>query len=190
MKVPLLRCFRMDTTAKNGRDSLPLSRIDAKLTRTMTRVLFICLGNICRSPAAEIVFRKMVGDAGLAESFEIDSAGTIGHHKGNPPDSRMSSHLASRGYDVDGRSRPLCAADLKNFDLLLTMDEENLADTLLLDPDEKFHEKIKPFVEFLSRTNAPRIPDPYYGGDEGFTHVINLLEDGCAGLLKKIVETK
>ncbi len=142
------------------------------------------MGNICRSPAAEIVFRKMVEDAGLEGSFEIDSAGTIGYHEGNPPDARMSSHLKNRGYHVEGKSRPLRKSDLKDFDLLLTMDEENLSDTLRLDHDGKFHGKVKPFVDFLRENEAPRIPDPYYGGDKGFAHVIDLLEDGCAVLLE------
>jgi protein-tyrosine phosphatase len=154
----------------------------------MTRVLFICMGNICRSPAAEIVFRKMVHDAGLEGDFEIDSAGTIGFHKGNPPDSRMAAHLAKNGYTVDGQSRQLVAGDLKNFDILLTMDEENFADTLSLNPSGEFHHKVKPFVDFLTEHDEPRIPDPYYGGDRGFAHVIDLLEDGCAALLGELSE--
>ena len=143
------------------------------------------MGNICRSPAAEIVFRKMVEDAGRSDEFEIDSAGTIGFHKGNPPDPRMSAHLAKQGYGVDGHSRQLVAADLREFDILLTMDEQNLADTLALDPSGELHHKVKPFADFLTANDAPRIPDPYYGGDRGFAHVIDLLEDGCAALLGK-----
>jgi protein-tyrosine phosphatase len=150
----------------------------------MTRVLFICMGNICRSPAAEIVFRKMVGDGGRGDEFEIDSAGTIGFHKGNPPDQRMAAHLAKRGYRIEGRSRQLQAADLNDFDILLTMDEENLADTLALDPTGGLLHKVKPFVDFLREHETPRIPDPYYGGDQGFAHVIDLLEDGCSALLE------
>ncbi len=149
----------------------------------MKRVLFVCMGNICRSPAAEIVFRKMVIDAGREGDFEIDSAGTIGFHKGNPPDPRMAAHLAKRGYPVQGRARQLVASDLRDFDLILTMDEDNLADALALDPSRKFHHKVKPFVDFLRENEAPRIPDPYYGGDSGFAHVIDLLEDGCSNLL-------
>ena len=149
----------------------------------MTRVLFICMGNICRSPAAEIVFRKLVDDEGRGDEFEIDSAGTIGFHKGNPPDPRMASHLGKRGYRVEGRSRQLHASDLNKFDILLVMDEENLADTLSLDPSGELHHKVKPFVDFLGENEVPRIPDPYYGGDRGFAHVIDLLEDGCSVLL-------
>jgi len=162
----------------------------AAFISAMTRVLFICMGNICRSPAAEIVFRKMVADAGLEGEFEIDSAGTIGFHKGNPPDPRMASHLGKSGYAVEGRSRQLVADDLSDFDLLLTMDEENLADTLALDPTGRLHHKVQPFVGFLTEHDEPRIPDPYYGGDRGFAHVIELLEDGCAALLEKLSPEK
>jgi protein-tyrosine phosphatase len=151
----------------------------------MTRILFVCMGNICRSPAAEIVFRKMVGDVGRDDEFEIDSAGTIGFHKGKPPDARMAAHLARNGYTVEGRSRQLTAVDLGEFDLILTMDEENLADALALDPTGGLHHKVQPFVGFLTEHDEQRIPDPYYGGDEGFAHVIELLEDGCAALLGK-----
>ncbi|MDP4624755.1 MAG: low molecular weight phosphotyrosine protein phosphatase [Akkermansiaceae bacterium] len=155
----------------------------------MKRILFICMGNICRSPAAEIVFRKMVEDAGLDDRFEIDSAGTIGYHEGNPPDSRMCSHLEARGYEISGRSRPLRESDLGHYDLLLTMDEENLADTLRLDRNGDFGGRIKPFVDYLSEHEAERIPDPYYGGDAGFAHVIDLMEDGCRNLLTELSET-
>lgn len=141
------------------------------------------MGNICRSPAAEIVFRKFVDDAGLADSFEIDSAGTIGYHEGNSPDPRMCSHLMARGYEIEGRSRPLRESDLRDFDLLLPMDEENLADVLRMDRSGECGGRIKPFVEYLTEHEAVRIPDPYYGGDAGFSHVIDLIEDGCRNLL-------
>ena len=156
----------------------------------MTRVLFICMGNICRSPAAEIVFRKMAEDAGRGDEFGIDSAGTIGFHKGSPPDPRMSDQLTKRGYAVKGRSRQLVAGDLCDFDILLTMDGENLTDTLTLDPSGKLHHKVKPFAGFLRENDAPEIPDPYYGGDRGFAHVIDLLEDGCASLLDSLVDAQ
>jgi protein-tyrosine phosphatase len=152
----------------------------------MKRILFVCMGNICRSPAAEIVFRKMVCDADLADRFDIDSAGTIGFHKGKPPDSRMAAHLAKNGYKVEGRSRQLTAGDLREFDLILTMDEDNLADALALDPSGKLHHKVMPFVDFVTEHDEPRIPDPYYGGEEGFACVIELLEDGCAELLDQL----
>lgn len=147
------------------------------------------MGNICRSPAAEIIFRKLVNDTGLADGFVIDSAGTIGYHEGNPPDPRICSNLEARGYEISGRSRPLKESDLRDFDLLLPMDEENLADTLQLDRNGDFGGRIRPFVDYLTEHEADHIPDPYYGGDAGFAHVIDLLEDGCRNLLSEISET-
>lgn len=149
-------------------------------------VLFVCLGNICRSPAAEIIFRKQTTEAGLADCFHIDSAGTIGHHEGSPPDPRMSEALHRRGYPVTGRSRKIRVEDLRNFDLIVTMDESNFADVRWRDPEERFHDKIRPFVSFCQRHSDPRVPDPYYGGQRGFDHVITLLEDGCEGILTEL----
>ncbi len=149
------------------------------------RVLFVCMGNICRSPAAEIIFRHQVADAGREQDFEIDSAGTISYHTGNPPDPRMAETLQRRGYRVTGRARQIQKADLERFDLILTMDEENLENVRKLDPDGRHHGKIRPFVDYLRELESPRIPDPYYGGQKGFERVIDLLEDGCQGLLEQ-----
>ncbi len=148
------------------------------------RVLFVCLGNICRSPAAEIIFRKLVADAGRDREFEIDSAGTIGHHTGEPPDSRMAESLQSQGFPVQGRARQLLESDLENFDLIVAMDESNLRDVRLLDKAERHGEKIRPLVSFCREHDDLRVPDPYYGGQRGFDHVIELLKDGCAGILE------
>ena len=150
------------------------------------RVLFVCLGNICRSPAAEIIFRKMVDDAGRAAEFEIDSAGTIGHHEGAPPDSRMSDALKRNGYAISGKARRIAARDLETFDLIVTMDESNLADVRSLDSEGRFHSKIQPFVGFCRTHDDLRVPDPYYGGQRGFDHVIRLLGDGCEGILESL----
>lgn len=150
------------------------------------KILFVCLGNICRSPAAEIIFRQQAENAGLLDGFHIDSAGIIGHHQGSQPDPRMAAALQGRGYPVTGRARKIRLDDLRLFDLIVTMDETNLADVRGLDPDGSFDEKIRPFVSFCSRHNDPRVPDPYYGGQRGFDHVINLLEDGCEGILAEI----
>jgi len=147
-------------------------------------ILFVCMGNICRSPAAEIIFRKHVADAGLEDQLTIDSAGTIRHHAGNPPDPRMSESLARRGYTPRGRARRITAEDLDRFDLILTMDEDNLADVRSLARTDEQLEKIRPFVNYLTELQAPRIPDPYYGGQKGFEQVIELLEDGCRGLIR------
>lgn len=150
------------------------------------KILFVCLGNICRSPAAEIIFRHQAEKAGLLDGLQIDSAGVIGHHQGSPPDPRMAAALQGRGYQVTGRARKIRLDDLRAFDLIITMDETNLADVRGLDPDGLHHEKIRPFVDFCTRHHDPRVPDPYYGGQRGFDHVINLLEDGCEGILTEL----
>lgn len=147
------------------------------------RVIFVCLGNICRSPAAEIIFRKLVTDAGREAEFEIDSAGTIGHHAGAPPDSRMAVTLESRGYRVCGKSREIHSADVERFDLIVTMDETNQEDVRRLDRSGARHDRIRPLVSFCRDHDDPRVPDPYYGGQRGFDHVMRLLEDGCQGVL-------
>ena len=152
------------------------------------RVLFVCLGNICRSPAAEIIFRKLVADAGREADFEIDSAGTIGHHRGGPPDSRMAGSLERQGYEVAGCARQILPMDLEHFDLIVTMDESNLSDVRSLDPSGKLHPKIRELVGFCNDHDDLRVPDPYYGGQRGFDHVIRLLEDGCAGILRHFHE--
>lgn len=154
------------------------------LIRPHHRILFVCMGNICRSPAAEIIFRKFVADARREEDFEIDSAGTIGHHAGAPPDTRMSDSLERHGYTVKGCARQIRADDLVSFDLIVTMDESNLTDVRKLDPSGELHSKIRPLVSFCKEHDDLRVPDPYYGGQRGFDHVIRLLEDGCAGILR------
>ncbi|MDX1680780.1 MAG: low molecular weight protein-tyrosine-phosphatase [Akkermansiaceae bacterium] len=150
------------------------------------RILFVCMGNICRSPAAEIIFRKLVCEAGLEEAFEIDSAGTIGYHAGNPPDSRMTEALRDRGYEVCGRSRQIVAGDLEQFDRILTMDEDNLADVLSLSEDPEHRAKVQGIIDHLQQLQSENIPDPYYGGQKGFERVIELLEDACQGLLDSL----
>jgi protein-tyrosine phosphatase len=153
-------------------------------TRPPHRVLFVCLGNICRSPAAEIIFRKQVADAGRAAQFEIDSAGTIGHHAGAPPDPRMAESLRQKGFTVEGLARQIQPDDLMTFDLIVTMDESNQSDVRNLDKTGDLHAKIRPFVSFCRHHDDLRVPDPYYGGQRGFDHVIRMLEDGCEGILE------
>jgi protein-tyrosine phosphatase len=151
-----------------------------------SRVLFVCMGNICRSPAAEIIFRKFVHDAGLDAVFEIDSAGTIGYHHGSPPDSRMAATLERHGYTVSGHARQIRAEDLAHFDWIITMDESNASEVRQLAKSKAQQEKIRPLVGFCSDHDDPRVPDPYYGGQRGFDHVVALLEDGCMGLLNAL----
>ncbi|WP_193213993.1 low molecular weight protein-tyrosine-phosphatase [Luteolibacter marinus] len=150
------------------------------------RVLFVCMGNICRSPAAEIVFRKMVDEAGLNKRIEIDSAGTIGFHAGKGPDPRMAETLRRRGYPIAGRSRQFRVADLVDFDLILAADQENLSDLRRLDRDGSFRNKIQLLVDYCQDIEADHVPDPYYGGDAGFEHVADIVEDACGGLLERL----
>ena len=147
------------------------------------RVLFICMGNICRSPAAEIVFRKLVEEAGLGHAIDIDSAGTIGYHAGNGPDPRRAATLSARGYQIAGRSRQVTPDDLDDFDLLLVADEENLSDVRSLDRSGSRHAKVRLLVDFCQGKEASYVPDPYYGGQGGFEEVVELVEDACGGLL-------
>jgi len=112
------------------------------------KVLFVCLGNICRSPAAEIIFRRFVSDAGLGHAITADSAGTISHHEGSAPDERMADALVRHGFRVEGQARKIKPGDLEDFDLIVTMDEQNHRDVLALDPSGVFHNKVRPFVSF------------------------------------------
>lgn len=150
-----------------------------------TSVLFICLGNICRSPAAEGIFRHMVRASNLSDQFHIDSAGTGGWHIGDSPDARMADHALQRGYDLsDLLARQIQTPhDFEKFDLLLTMDDSNYRNVLALDPLKRYHHKVKPMLSFCKIHDVKEVPDPYYRGPEGFEYVLDLLEDSCAGLL-------
>lgn len=147
------------------------------------RILFVCMGNICRSPAGEGVLAKMIAEAGLTDQIAIDSAGTIGMHSGERADSRMRAAAASRGYDLTSRARQVTAADLEDFDLILTMDEDNHRNVLALAASEEQRQRVHLFCTFCREHNERAVPDPYYGGPQGFEHVLDLLEDGCRGVL-------
>ncbi|MDR3058701.1 MAG: low molecular weight phosphotyrosine protein phosphatase [Prevotella sp.] len=150
------------------------------------RVLFVCLGNICRSPAAEGIFKKMVKDQGLSNQITVDSAGTAGYHNGELPDPRMRQHGARRGYDFDSYSRMFIEEDYDRFDIILAMDDNNYRNILRLSPDVESQKKVYRMVDFSQQYSHDHVPDPYYSGAEGFELVLNLLEDACAGLLDKI----
>jgi len=147
------------------------------------RLLFVCLGNICRSPSAEGVMKKLVKESGLEHEIEIDSAGILSIHQGELPDPRMRKHASDRGYLLDSRSRPVKIADFYNFDLIIGMDDQNIQDLKKLAPDLESSSKIHRMSEYLSTHVYDHIPDPYYGGAEGFELVLDLLEDACSGLL-------
>lgn len=152
------------------------------------KVLFVCLGNICRSPAAEGVFREMVKKAGLQDKIEVDSAGTGSWHIGEPPDSRMIHHAKKRGYDLtDLEGRQLShPEDYAKFDYILTMDNANLKHVQALDIKKVHHGKIKPLVSFCKIHDIKEVPDPYYKEEDGFEHVLDLIEDACEQLLEQI----
>ncbi len=150
------------------------------------RILFVCMGNICRSPAADIICRKLADDAGLGSRIEIDSAGTIGYHAGHPPDRRMSATLAARGYSIDGSARQVRRRDLDLHDLILCADRDNLTDVRSLDPGGAAHGKIRLITDYCREHEADNVPDPYYGGQDGFDEVADLVEDACAGLLDEL----
>lgn len=149
------------------------------------RVLFVCLGNICRSPAAEGVMRALVAREGCNE-IEIDSAGTAGWHCGKLPDERMRQAARARGLDLNSRARQVMPDDLEKFDLVVAMDESNRRDLCSLDPEGRRTSKIRLLCDFCSQHDNREVPDPYYGGAEGFEQVLDLLEDGCAGLLAHV----
>ena len=152
----------------------------------MHKVLFVCLGNICRSPTAEGVFRAQVEQAGLSHQIEIDSAGTASWHIGKSPDARAQAAAATRGYDLSPlRGRQVAAADFTRFDFVLAMDEENLANLRALCPPEQRH-KVRLFLSFSEQWTGQEVPDPYYGGAEGFDHVLDMVEDAGRGLLDTI----
>ncbi len=151
-------------------------------------VLFVCTGNICRSPTADGVMRKLVQQAGLAAEIEVDSAGTIDHHAGESPDQRARHHAGRRGYDLSTlKARHLAAEDFHRFDLILAMDRSHLALLGRHCPPEK-KSSLRLLMEFARESSHPEVPDPYYGGDEGFEHVLNLVEDACSGLLEHVRE--
>ncbi|MEM6883836.1 MAG: low molecular weight protein-tyrosine-phosphatase [Verrucomicrobiota bacterium] len=149
-------------------------------------VLFVCMGNICRSPAGEGVFRSMVEDVGLENRILIDSAGTIGYHSGEPADARMRQSAQKRGYALTSRARQITAADLDEYNLILTMDEENFHNVLALAENDSQRERIKSFCDFCVDHDNRSVPDPYYGGADGFETVLDLLEDGCRGVLAEV----
>ena len=148
----------------------------------MKSVLFICMGNICRSPTAEGVFRKLVSDAGRVSEFEIDSAGTIGYHAGGRADPRMRAAAESRGYSLESIARRITAADFDRFDLIVTMDNENFRDVSSMNPGAGA--SIVRMCDYCQEFDETEVPDPYYGGEAGFHTVIDILEDACANLLR------
>ena len=150
-----------------------------------TSILFVCMGNICRSPTAEGVFRRKVAEAGLDDLFEIDSAGTHAYHVGEPPDRRAQQAAARRGFSLSEiRARRVATEDFERFQHIIAMDQDNLVVLRELAGPEQ-HTKIRLFLEYASGPET-EVPDPYYGGATGFERVLDLIEDASRGLLEAL----
>jgi low molecular weight protein-tyrosine phosphatase len=152
------------------------------------KILFVCMGNICRSPTAESVVRRAIREAGMDGSVQIDSAGTHGYHVGLPPDQRAQQAAASRGYDISTlRGRQVERADFEQFDLVLAMDQDNLRNLKRLCP-ARFQHKVRLLLSYSRKYPNLDVPDPYYGGNRGFEDVLDMVEDAAKGLIKAIRE--
>ena len=156
---------------------------------TKYSVLFICLGNICRSPAAQAVMQRMVDERGLTDRFFIDSAGIGGWHIGDLPDKRMRVHARPRGYELTHRARKVRSADFEDFDLIVGMDAANVDDLCSMAATIEQQDKVVMMGDYIRQyPNYDYVPDPYYEGSEGFELVLDLLEDACDNLLNRIIE--
>jgi protein-tyrosine phosphatase len=150
------------------------------------KVLFVCMGNICRSPTADAVMQHKVNAAGLADRVSVDSAGTISHHVGASPDKRAQAAAKERGYNMSKlRARQLVAEDFDSFDYILAMDLDNLEVIKELQPAD-YRGNAGLFLQFLPESDYEEVPDPYYGGSKGFQVVLNLVEQGCDALIEDI----
>jgi len=154
----------------------------------MVKVLFVCMGNICRSPTAEGVFSAVVEQAGLKDKIAIDSAGTHAYHIGEPPDPRAQKSALARGIDISQlRARRAIEADFEQFDYVLAMDLDNLKNLRAICPAQHVN-KLSLFLEYASYADVKEVPDPYYGGPMGFERVLDMVEDAAKGLLQNILE--
>ena len=156
------------------------------MKKKKVKILFVCLGNICRSPSAEAVMKKLAKDAGMEQEIEADSAGIMGYHEGELPDSRMRAHASRRGYVLDSISRPVRSKDFYDFDLIIGMDNRNIDALKEKAPDLESLGKIHKMTDYSRKPLYDHVPDPYYGGASGFELVLDLLEDACSGLLDAI----
>jgi len=156
------------------------------IDKKVTRVLMVCMGNICRSPTAEGVFRKHVADADLADEIHTDSAGTHAYHIGEPADQRAQTAAEQRGFTLQGsRARRVTDDDYERFDYILAMDEDNLMVLKERAPESR-RDRVRLFLEFAESHNETEVPDPYYGGTAGFERVLDLVEEASRGLLETL----
>lgn len=151
-----------------------------------TKILFVCLGNICRSPSAEAVFKHLVEEKGEAKNYFIDSAGTSAYHAGDKADARMRLHAKKRGIELTSISRQFIREDFDDFDYIIAMDQENMFNLKKMARNKADLNKLHFMTDFSENYHFDHIPDPYYGGDEGFELVLDLLEDASQGLYKKL----
>ncbi len=151
-----------------------------------TQLLFVCLGNICRSPSAENIMNHLIEQRGLQQQISCDSAGTSSYHIGSSPDSRMTVAARKRGIKLLGQARQFTVDDFDRFDLILAMDDSNYRNILALDRSGQYGHKVKRMCDYCQDHRDRDVPDPYYGGADGFDYVINLLMDACGGLLQTI----
>ncbi len=151
------------------------------------KLLFVCLGNICRSPSAENIMNYLIQQQGLDGQIICDSAGTSSYHIGASPDGRMRSAAARRGIKLMGKARQFDVSDFEKFDLILAMDKENYHDILKVDGQNLYGDRVRLMCDFASQHSEKEVPDPYYGGEAGFDRVIDLLLDACDGLLQETV---
>ena len=154
------------------------------------KVLFVCLGNICRSPAAQGIFEHVINEKGMQDYFEVDSAGTYSGHRGEMPDRRMRNAAMYRGYALTHRARPVSGLDFLDFDLIVAMDDQNYEDLMHLAPSVEDTHKIKRMASYLTTHKISYIPDPYYMGAEGFSLVLDLLEEACCNLYSAIARAR
>jgi len=153
----------------------------------MLNINFVCMGNICRSPSGEAVMNAVIEKNGLSDKIKCDSSGTLGYHTGEPADARMQRHAQKRGYNLTSRARKFVPEDFEKFDYIIAMDNANYRDITAQDVENKFSDKVFLMTEFCSQyEKTGGVPDPYYGGAEGFELVLDLIEDACKGLLEKI----
>jgi len=152
----------------------------------MIKVLFVCMGNICRSPAAEGVMKGLLTRNNIADKLYCESAGTSGYHVGDMPDSRMREHALRRGFTLDSLARQFQIEDFEKFDYIVTMDNANYRNVMRLDPSEKYKSKVIPMAHLCEKLSVTEVPDPYYGGDAGFEEVLDIVEDGCSSLLRRL----